>query len=569
MAKDGDILDTNSEGNPITGVTGSPSSPGTVRHVLVNDSGRLQVDVITGGGGGGGGTSMTDDAAFTPGTTSVTPAAGTYRTVRDALDDNDAGAIALTQNRGQYVTLENSAATEVGTGANPIRIDPTGTTTQPVSVSSVVPGTGATNLGKAEDAAAANGDTGVVLLAQRHDALSTTVSANEDYSTIHVDNVGRLKTIDSTNADGTALTGIYYQGSGLTAEVVSSEPSPGQTGLVTYIIPNSSNAQLVSGSVSVSAVTPGTGATALGKAEDAVHASGDVGVMSLAVRNDATTPLAANGDYIPLAVDAFNGLKVDSIGIAGNPNFYSTIGAFDVPAMFLVDPITLSLPGVSDGGLQVSGNVAHDAVDIGNPHKIGGKASSTLPTAVASADRVNAFFDLNGRLQCKTALVDDSLNNIESATAAPAGTERGLITRNIPSGTQAVTVSSITAGTTRIGGTYDVGGTIIDEVPTARSINRAFVQASASGNTQIVAAQGGGVRIRVLAVFAVAAAAVSIKFQSATTDKTASFALAANGGFVLPETAHGWFETNANEALNVNLGGAVSTGVQIIWVQST
>lgn len=46
----------------------------------------------------------------------------------------------------------------------------------------------------------------------------------------------------------------------------------------------------------------------------------------------------------------------------------------------------------------VQGNVAHDAVDSGNPVKIGGKASTAKPSAVSNADRVNAYFDEYGRL---------------------------------------------------------------------------------------------------------------------------------------------------------------------------
>lgn len=55
----------------------------------------------------------------------------------------------------------------------------------------------------------------------------------------------------------------------------------------------------VSGNVAVTNALLATGAAGLGKAEDAVHASGDVGVMSLGVRNDnaATAPTSANGDY--------------------------------------------------------------------------------------------------------------------------------------------------------------------------------------------------------------------------------------------------------------------------------
>ncbi len=43
------------------------------------------------------------------------------------------------------------------------------------------------------------------------------------------------------------------------------------------------------------------------------------------------------------------------------------------------------------------GDAAHDAVDAGNPLKIGGKALTGIPTPVADADRVNAWFDEYGR----------------------------------------------------------------------------------------------------------------------------------------------------------------------------
>ena len=63
----------------------------------------------------------------------------------------------------------------------------------------------------------------------------------------------------------------------------------------------------------VTGITLGTGATSLGKAEDAAHTSGDVGVMSLAVRNDALATLGgADGDYAPLQVDATGSLYTNN-----------------------------------------------------------------------------------------------------------------------------------------------------------------------------------------------------------------------------------------------------------------
>lgn len=79
---------------------------------------------------------------------------------------------------------------------------------------------------------------------------------------------------------------------------------------------------LAAGSATVGEVTMGAATTAAGdlaKAEDAVHGSGDVGVMSLAVRNDALAALAdTDGDYAPLQVDADGALYTK------HPNTIST-----------------------------------------------------------------------------------------------------------------------------------------------------------------------------------------------------------------------------------------------------
>jgi len=56
--------------------------------------------------------------------------------------------------------------------------------------------------------------------------------------------------------------------------------------------------------VSANVVYPGTIATALGKAEDAVHTTGDVGVMMLGVRNDTNaSATSATGDYGYIQID--------------------------------------------------------------------------------------------------------------------------------------------------------------------------------------------------------------------------------------------------------------------------
>lgn len=67
-----------------------------------------------------------------------------------------------------------------------------------------------------------------------------------------------------------------------------------------------------SGSVALTSVVPGTGATNLGKAEDAAHTSGDTGVVPLYVLKNSINPVLAgtDGDYIPGNTDANGRIRV-------------------------------------------------------------------------------------------------------------------------------------------------------------------------------------------------------------------------------------------------------------------
>jgi hypothetical protein len=78
-----------------------------------------------------------------------------------------------------------------------------------VDVTSVVPGTGATNLGKAIDSAVGATDTGVASLVKRVDSPSTLTPADGDYTTPQVDESGylwvRLKNPSQPSDDSTVL----------------------------------------------------------------------------------------------------------------------------------------------------------------------------------------------------------------------------------------------------------------------------------------------------------------------------------------------------------------------------
>jgi hypothetical protein len=123
-----------------------------------------------------------------------------------------------------------------------------------VDITSVVPGVGATNLGKAIQSAQGTTDTGVPALVVRNDTLADLAGSDHDYAPLQVNATGALYT-DVTN------------------------------------------------------IIPGTGATNLGKAIQSAQGTTDTGVPALVVRNDTLADLSgADGDYAPLQVNASGAL---------------------------------------------------------------------------------------------------------------------------------------------------------------------------------------------------------------------------------------------------------------------
>lgn len=94
-------------------------------------------------------------------------------------------------------------------------------------------------------------------------------------------------------------------------------------------------------------------------------------------------------------------------------------------------------------------------------------------------------------------------------------------------------------------------------------IKRATIAASSSDDNAIVAAPGAGNKIILLAWFLSPSAAVNAKWRSATTDKTGLTYFASAGQTVQGSVT---VECAENEALNLNLSGAVAVGGNIEYV---
>jgi hypothetical protein len=103
----------------------------------------------------------------------------------------------------------------------------------------------------------------------------------------------------------------------------------------------------------------------------------------------------------------------------------------------------------------------------------------------------------------------------------------------------------------------------------ARIPRYTFADVNLIGGSTIVAAQGAGVKIRVVSMFISAGAGLSVRMQSGSNSKGPLLSLAANGSLVLPFNPLGWFETNANEPLNAVTLLALAFGIQVVWIQTT
>lgn len=154
------------------------------------------------------------------------------------------------------------------------------------------------------------------------------------------------------------------------------------------------------------------------------------------------------------------------------------------------------------------------------------------------------------------------LTNSNPLTVAMVGTDGTQITPlNTGSGLPArvATTDSITA---------KLATDAIQNGLTALTPKFAVIDHAVSGDNTIVAAVASK-KIRVLSLFLVAAAAVTVRFESGAsgTALTGQMNVAANGGFVLPFNPVGWFETAASSLLNLELSGAVSVDGSLCYVE--
>lgn len=166
-----------------------------------------------------------------------------------------------------------------------------------------------------------------------------------------------------------------------------------------------------------------------------------------------------------------------------------------------------------------------------------------------------------GSIQAKLRLMTSQLDSIKTAVETldnvVSGNEAQVDVLTQPA--RAATTDTITA---------KLATDTIQNGTTALTPKFVAIDAASSGDNTILAAVNPK-KIRVLSCFLIAAAAVTVRFESGAggTALTGQMNLAANGGFVLPFNPVGWFETASNTLLNLELSGAVSVDGSLTYVE--
>tara|TARA_Y100000310_G_C20676415_1_gene813336 strand:+ start:1390 stop:2766 length:1377 start_codon:yes stop_codon:yes gene_type:complete len=299
----------------------------------------------------GSGSSVThvDDAAFTPTTDDVVPAAAAFDdTAPDSVDEGDAGIVRMSANRNLYVTIRDAAGNERG-----LNIDANGDLAIALSavdnavLDDIVDGTlvvqedGAAltalqlidNAVDVEDTAAGAADSGLNVLAVRRDADTTLVGTDNDLAQLQVDANGYLKvevfdgggshTVDGTiTADaGTGPWPVTDNAGALTVDWAGTAPPIGEGASTAALL--TVDSVLTPIAAIQSAVTTGNGTEVVADAESnlvfCVVWSAGVSAGVVTLEEAATT--GYSGTWSSITTSTFAANTTECIHLAGTYMF--------------------------------------------------------------------------------------------------------------------------------------------------------------------------------------------------------------------------------------------------------
>lgn len=277
-----------------------------------------------------------DKSTFTEGTSQIAPIGGEYNTSPSSPSSGQAAAVQITQNRALHANLRNSSGTEIGTSSNPVRTDPTGTTTQPVS------GTvGVSSLPSIPAGSNAIGSVSVSNLPTTQ-PVSGTVTANAGTGTFSNQQTNVTSDYDtSAGVQSVTMFGVALPASGgAVAGGTSNNPI--------RIDPTGTTTQPISGSVSVS-------------------------------NFPATQPVSASS--LPLPTGAATAAKQPALGTAGS----ASADVISVQGIASMTPIKTDGSGVTQ---PVSGSVS--VSNFPSTQAVSGTVTANAGTGTMNTSDANA-----------------------------------------------------------------------------------------------------------------------------------------------------------------------------------
>jgi hypothetical protein len=184
-----------------------------------------------------------DRSAFTEGTTKILPIGGVFNeTISADPTEDQAAALRITAKSGLHVNLRDVAGTEMGTAGDPLRVDPTGDTNQPVDLFDAT----GTAFSQTNEVPVHNSNVGKTIY-----SLRVTYSASQSNQTlltpatgkkfvvvsihVKVTGAGDLEIYDDASAAGTMLlAGTYAVADILSQEYPGGRPSAAADNVLKY-----------------------------------------------------------------------------------------------------------------------------------------------------------------------------------------------------------------------------------------------------------------------------------------------------------------------------------------------
>lgn len=430
------FLQSETAGTAVMGVV-NPTDVGVAANKLaiaaLDDNRNICVNVKAGSGSG---LSVTDKAAWTASSSNFVPSGGVYKDDSTDLTAGEEGTVRLTPNRAFHSNPRKQDGTEIGTPTDPIRVDPTGSTTQPVS------GTVTANAGT---------DLNTSLLARETGGNLASIKTNTD----------KIPALGQALAAGSVPVVLTA------AQITTLTPPAAITNFA-----NETGGNLAT----IAAAT---------KLEDSGHSTGDRGMAVLGVRNEGHQDFSGSDlDYIPLGLDASGSLFIKFDGTqtvqanAGTNLNTSALALETGGNLAEIKTNTDNIPAL--GQTTKSGSVPVTlASDQGAlPVSFTGSGDVATQTTLAA---------INTKLVSGTDIGDVTINNGSGVNAV-----------NIQDGGNTITVDgTVNTNTTLAAETTKVIGTVISRKPAVSRASSAGTAITTNTNTQIVAAPSAGYHLKI------------------------------------------------------------------------